>query len=234
MQWFRWYHGTCADPKLGSIARKCGTTKERVIATWAMILEAASDADERGTLAIDADAIADCLNCPTEDIQAIIDEMAARGMLGGGIVTKWQERQPSRDDSAARQRAKRQRDAGVTRSPRDSDANVPRQDTETDTDISEASASAPADLKTVIFDQGLDWVAKRVQKPPGSLRSLFGRWCRDYGDASTAEALMSAQREGAVDPISWITKTLEARNGKRTSSYGNQLASAFASDDTSP
>lgn len=144
MKWFRLYHGAPSDPKFGRIARKTGQTRERAFFAWVMLLESASEADERGTIETDADAIADTLNCPTEDIEAILDQMRALGMIDGDQIAKWSERQPIRDDSAGRMRAKRQRDAQCA----NSDAPVTRQptqvtrldtDTDTDTDISSTS-----------------------------------------------------------------------------------------------
>lgn len=134
MKWFRHYHGCLTDPKFGSIARKTGQTRERAVFVWLSILESASEAEERGTVTTDIEAIADTLNCDDGDVEAIWQQFAERGMIADGRVSKWDERNPARDDSAARQRAKRERDADVTRTPRDSDAHVTRLDTESDTD----------------------------------------------------------------------------------------------------
>jgi hypothetical protein len=109
MQWFRWYHGTCSDPKMGSVARRAGVTRERVIAVWAMLLESASEADERGRIDVDAEGIADCLNCDTESIDRILAAMQERKMIERGAVAKWEERQRPTDSSAERVKRHRQR-----------------------------------------------------------------------------------------------------------------------------
>ncbi len=114
MQWFRWYHGTCTNPKMGSIARRAGATRERVIAVWAMVLESASKSDERGRYTVDAEGIADCLNCDTESIDAILAAMHERDMLADGAVLKWEEWQKPTDASAERVRRHRAKKADVT------------------------------------------------------------------------------------------------------------------------
>lgn len=122
MLWFRWYHGTVADPKMGSLARKAGTTRERVVAVWAMLLESASDAEDRGRFTVDADGIADCLNCDTESISAILAAMSTVKMIKGNQVVAFEGRNPPRDDSSQRVKKHRQRkrsNAGVTVTRRD-------------------------------------------------------------------------------------------------------------------
>lgn len=117
MKWFRWYHGTCSSAKLGSVARRAGATRERVIAVWALLLESASEADDRGQFRVDADGIADVLNCETESVEAILQEMTRREMLVEGRVKNFAKRNPPRDNSTERVRkhraARRKRD--VTR-----------------------------------------------------------------------------------------------------------------------
>lgn len=108
MIWFRWYNGTCADPKLGSIARRAAATRERVIATWAMVLESAADVSDGGRFKIDADGIADVLNCETASIEAILAEMSAVGMLSGGTVAAFSRRNFNSDNSTERVRKHRE------------------------------------------------------------------------------------------------------------------------------
>lgn len=86
MQWFRHYHGLLSDPKFGSIARRTGQPRERVVFVWLSILESASEAKDRGIVATDIDAIADTLNCDDEPIHAIWVEFETRGMLVDGRV----------------------------------------------------------------------------------------------------------------------------------------------------
>ena len=85
----------------------------------------------------------------------------------------------------------------------------------------------PVDAATVIFTQGLAWLRSRVAKPDGALRSILGKWRRDYGDAVLIEALGAAQRHGPIDPVEWITKALQERGGGRRNERPNHLE-AFA------
>lgn len=112
MKWFRWYHGTCSNGKLGSIARKAGTTRERVIAVWALVLESASASDERGRFTLDADGIGDLLNCDTESVQRVLDGMADRKMIRGARVKNWEEYQSPHDSSTDRVRKHRAKKKG--------------------------------------------------------------------------------------------------------------------------
>lgn len=111
MRWFRWYHGTCTLPKMGSLARRAGTTRERVIAVWAMLLESASKTEDGGRYTIDADGIADCLNCETESVESVLAAMESRAMIAGGVVLDWEEWQKPVDSSADRVRRYRAKKA---------------------------------------------------------------------------------------------------------------------------
>lgn len=42
----------------------------------------------------------------------------------------------------------------------------------------------------------------------GGKRSLIGKWCRDHGQTETARAITAAQLERAVEPVSYIERTL--------------------------
>lgn len=76
----------------------------------------------------------------------------------------------------------------------------------------DAAPSPPDDdLKSRIFGKGLDWLADKSAKPTHTLRSMVGRWCRDHGDGVVLEAMIEAQRAGAVEPVAYIERLL--RNG---------------------
>lgn len=85
---------------------------------------------------------------------------------------------------------------------------------------SEPIGSAPDDLKAIVFGKGLDWLAKQSGKNRDSLRSLAGKWCRDYGEAAVIEVFGAAQREGPIDPAAWIERALKLRaNGKTNGQF---------------
>ncbi|MES3155035.1 DUF1376 domain-containing protein [Sphingomonas faeni] len=85
---------------------------------------------------------------------------------------------------------------------------------------SEADASgaeAPAlpvivDPDKVMFDGGISLMARAGVLEPKA-RQLLGKWKRDHGTPSVIAALGAAQREGAIDPTSFIERAL--RNGQR-------------------
>ena len=45
MDWFRWHHGSVTDPKFQLVARRAGASLPDVLAVWAYVLEAASQAE---------------------------------------------------------------------------------------------------------------------------------------------------------------------------------------------
>lgn len=74
------------------------------------------------------------------------------------------------------------------------------------------------DAATVIFSHGLAWLKGAAARPEKDLRSLLGKWRRDYGDAALIEALGAAQRHGPIEPVEWLTKALKERaNGSGSS-----------------
>jgi hypothetical protein len=76
------------------------------------------------------------------------------------------------------------------------------------------------DLKSQLFGSCLAWLAKRLEKPPSGLRSVIGKWIKDYGEGAVLEAFTAAQKDEAVEPVGYITKALQARaNVKRGRDY---------------
>lgn len=115
IDWFRWHHGTVNDPKFQLVARRSGASVAEVVAVWAMLLEAASAAQDRGNVGVqDFEAIDCALGMEDGRAASIYAQMQARGLVDdGGNLPKWSERQPSReresDNSAERVRRHRER-----------------------------------------------------------------------------------------------------------------------------
>lgn len=117
IDWFRWHHGSVTDPKFQLVAKKSGTNLPAVLAVWAFALEKASSAETRGEIGdIDHEAV-DCLfGLDDGSTQRILDAMQDRSLIGDGVVTNWDRRQPKRerdDDSAervAKHRAKKRQE----------------------------------------------------------------------------------------------------------------------------
>lgn len=64
----------------------------------------------------------------------------------------------------------------------------------------------------IMFDHGLAILAS-AGVPEAKARPILGKWKRDYGAADVIVALGAAQREGAIEPVSYITAALKARVG---------------------
>lgn len=115
MDWFRWHHGSVADPKWRLVARRAKVRVADVVAVWAMMLEAASANRElRGVISGWLDeAAAVCLDLDEKEVAAIREAM--QGVtLEGMTVTGWDKRQPKRERdeggaSTARSQAHRHR-----------------------------------------------------------------------------------------------------------------------------
>lgn len=72
------------------------------------------------------------------------------------------------------------------------------------TDVSPPpETSQPPDPDKVMFDSGVA-LLRAAGKPDGQARSLLGRWRKEHGTESVIAALGKAQREGAIDPVSFI------------------------------
>ena len=116
MHWLRWYHGSVTDPKFIIVARLAKTTPANVIATWACLLETASQASTRGDVTrCNAEVTAVTLGLLQSEIEAIFNAMRAKGLIENGHLAAWASRQPKREDSSReRVRAHRERKARVT------------------------------------------------------------------------------------------------------------------------
>ena len=116
MNWLRWYCGSVADPKFAIVARRAKTTRANVVATWAYLLEIASQANERGNVTqCDAEAASVTLDIETSLIKAIFDAMRNKGLIENEHLPAWGKRQPKReDDSRERTRLYRAKKTPVT------------------------------------------------------------------------------------------------------------------------
>lgn len=113
IEWFRWYHSTVSDPKFAACARKAHQPKTAVIATWAAVLEYASQHEDRGSLeGLDVDTLSACLDLDEEAVDTILAALTAKGLIADGRIAKWEKRQVTRereDDSKERVRRYRER-----------------------------------------------------------------------------------------------------------------------------
>ena len=110
--WFRSWHGAPTDPKWRTVARRAGVRPGDVTAVVWVLLDRASQASDRGSIAgYDAEVIADALGYEPAEVVAIIEALHAKDVLADNVFTGWQKHQPLREDgSAERGRAYRERE----------------------------------------------------------------------------------------------------------------------------
>ena len=101
MEWFKWFGGSSNDPKFHVVARKTNQPMGFVIAVWAMLLERASEADERGNIAgFDCEAADVVMGMPDGAACAIVEAMQAKGLIDADRICRWEERQAPADRPA--------------------------------------------------------------------------------------------------------------------------------------
>jgi hypothetical protein len=169
-RWFRHYAGMCSDPKFGGIARRAKVGRDRAVFVFAFILESASEKNEGGAFDWDADAVADLLNCPTEEIEAVYRELTLAGMVVEGVVGNWAKRQFESDkDATAAERQRRFRNKSKTVTPVTDVSRVTNapQSTETDTENRTVGTSVPtdADPREADFRHSIVKVYQRLGYP---------------------------------------------------------------------
>ncbi|WP_308775527.1 hypothetical protein [uncultured Bilophila sp.] len=115
MEWFRVYHGMVSDDKWSLIARKSGQPRAFVVAVWAMLLEIASQDEERGNVeAFDPEVAGALFDMPDGAAQAIYDALCSgkNPRIADGCILSWEKRQPQREreDSGSAERVRRHRE----------------------------------------------------------------------------------------------------------------------------
>ena len=160
MEWFRAYHGISSDAKWRLVARMSKQPVAVVLAVWVSLLDHASQADDRGSIAgVDCELLDVTLDLEDGVAKGVVTAMEAKGLVAGGRITAWEKRQVRREESdnpqaktaAQRKREQRARDkakqsaasqdetqdsVNVTQSHAESrnDTNCHAPDTDTDTD----------------------------------------------------------------------------------------------------
>lgn len=110
--WFRSWHGAPTDSKWLVIAKRANVAPGMVSAVFWALLDTASQADERGSVAdFDAETYALWAGFEEHQVCAVIDAMRAKGVIeADGRLHAWDKRQPKReDDSTERVRRHRER-----------------------------------------------------------------------------------------------------------------------------
>lgn len=96
--------------------------------------------------------------------------------------------------------------------------------------VASATGGKPPErpLVEIVFGPGLRLLTSNgvVEK---QARSLLGKWRNQYGDESLLAALGKAQREGALDPVGFVTGCLKAggnRKGKADDRFARKMEMA--------
>lgn len=113
MEWFRWFHGTTSDPKLAVVAKRSKQPRHVVLACWAVLLEYASEQDNRGDIGgIDLEIMAVTLDLDIEQVESVLTAMRDKDMIEGDHLSAWEKRQPTVEkyDYTANDRLKRFRE----------------------------------------------------------------------------------------------------------------------------
>lgn len=239
MDWFRLHHGTPQDPKWIVVARRAGVPVGAVLSVWIAMLDAASRAGERGTLeGWDHEDVAAMLGYETEEVGAIYAAMQGK-TLDGDRVMAWDKRQPKRerdDDSAARVRAHRERNAtidDVTPCNASRGQETPRGEEirEEKKDAQKASPSSPRAKpgrdpmgtrlpeEWGLSEELFEWSVAEARAPPDVIRAEVPRF-RDYWRAKPG--VSGRKTDWDATWRNWLRKAMESANGGRDGSGPKQ------------
>lgn len=119
MHWWRSHHGEPTETRWLLIARKANSAPGVVSALWWALLDHASQARERGSIAnFDVESYAAWSGFDETELTRILVAMREKGVVVDGKIAEWGEKQPKReDDSSERVRAFRERQAAESSLP---------------------------------------------------------------------------------------------------------------------
>jgi hypothetical protein len=208
-RWFRHYAGMVRDDKLVRASIKSKQSIERVVWIWGAVLESAAEFDDEGRYEVEPEEIARFLRCKASAVESVLSALEGLGRITDGHVTTWSKRQFKSDKSNDRvtaYRAKKKVEGNVDVTLPERDGNPPETETETEVSVANATAAKPIEIvdpEKVMFDRGKAFLNTQGIAP-GRSGPILGKWKRDHGAEAVIVALGKAQREGAIDPISFI------------------------------
>lgn len=223
MEWFRVYHGMVSDDKWSLIARKSGQPRAFVVAVWAMLLEIASQDEDRGSVEAFDPEVADALfDMPDGAAQAIFDALCAgkNPRIVDGCILSWEKRQPQREreDSGSAERVRRHRErkrletaGNATETPAcidvtpcnatETPCNAPRTEKNREEKKEENTYSASAAPDAARADDDAPLVGKK-KKLTGKRKTSFLRFWDAFGD--------KRGKVGAIDAWAAIPELTDA------------------------
>lgn len=200
IDWFRWHHGSVNDPKFGLVAKKAGARVGDVIAIWALVLEQASAATERGEyVELDCEATDFLLGADEGTTARIIEAMRARGLITGERVTRWEERQPKRErvDTTAADRKRAQRERQRDNHP---EGEVDRDTAQSGCNGDVTPCHATSRHVTPREEESRE-EQKEPPKPPANPAGGSVRALRPKAESSTLRAFLETCKAGGERPI---------------------------------
>lgn len=108
-QWLRLWHDMPNDPKWRTISRRSKQPITTVIAAYVHLLVMASIAEERGTIQVNEEDLANALDTSPQSIRAILSAMEGKVVKDNKLIG-WSKRQPIKEDGSA-ERAKAWRES---------------------------------------------------------------------------------------------------------------------------
>lgn len=216
-RWFRCYDDLVDDPK---VQRLPAELFKALINLWCL-------ASKNGGALPPIEDIAFKLRMKVEKVDRIIASLHDDDLIDidadGSRPHNWDARQFKSDVSNERVKRHRKHKRNVTQTVT---ATPPETEAETETKQKEPEADASAvpalrDVRADLFGKGLQSLASMTGKTPDSCRSLVGRWLKSVNDEAihVLGAIEDAERNRVADPVAWINRALQPRqgpNGKRT------------------
>ena len=207
-QWFRSWHGAPTDPKWLGIARKANIAPGIVSALVWALLDRASQATVRGSVAgYDADGLACFMGCETEQVEHVIALMHEKGILIDNAFSGWEKHQPKREDENAKERSRKHRNA---KKQDETQCNAMQRtetlDTDTDTDN---KTIAPVARVPDRFDEFYAAYPKRVSRGQAN-RAFKTAISKTSADTIIAAARVFAAKQVGKDkqfiphPATWL------------------------------
>lgn len=114
---------------------------------------------------------------------------------------------------------------GVTEGDDGDGLDKSREESDSDPTPTESdSGSASGDLRSMIFGPCVTWLIRQSERKPGGVRSMVGRWLKEYGDARVFDTIMMAKTADVVEPIAYIERALSKGPRKRDGPKPGSLA----------
>lgn len=111
-------------------------------------------------------------------------------------------------------------DAGIKTESRQHQDSIKEEQGNKITVSSLRSETAPtADLTKLVFDAGTALLVASGMAPARA-KSMLGKWRKDHGDAAVIAAIGKAQREGAINPVEYISGIFRKASPAASGEFG--------------